>query len=144
MLVDRGHSLDHDRLDADGQQPGVRHDQRGAVAIADFPPEWLISAQVGVNLLQPTVFDHLRDRHLGSGTCKPFGQRHGDVFGALGPGDEDDGLSFGEFRHGAFPYWSWVARKAFRALSFVAVARRVVMACRPSVSCIVSVSSQSL
>jgi hypothetical protein len=58
------------------------------------------------------VLDYLSDGHLGRRTCQPLGKRQGDVFGALGPGAEDDGLGFGEFGHGGFLYSSLAARKA--------------------------------
>jgi hypothetical protein len=73
------------------------------MTIASLTPKWFAPAQVGVDLLQPAVFDHLGDGHLRRRTGQPLGQRQGDVLGALGPGTEDDGLSFGELRHGGVP-----------------------------------------
>jgi hypothetical protein len=61
---------------------------------------WFAAPQVVVDLLQPAVFDHLRDGHLRRRTVQPFGQRQGNVLGALGSGAEDDGLGFSQFRHG--------------------------------------------
>ena len=92
--------LHHHLLNPDGRQPRVGEHPRGAMPIAGFSPQWLIPPQVGVDLLQPAVFDHPRDGHLRRRTGQPLGQRQGDVFRALGLGAEDDGLGFGQLPHG--------------------------------------------
>ena len=63
-FADRGHRLHHHRLDANRQQSRIGDHQRGAVVVAGFPPERFAPAQVGVNLLQSAVADHLGDGHL--------------------------------------------------------------------------------
>jgi hypothetical protein len=61
------------------------------MTIAGFAPERLAAAQVGIDVLEPTIGDHAIDRHLGRRAMQTFGQRHGQIAGAGRRTAEDDG-----------------------------------------------------
>ena len=88
--------------DPNREQPNVGCNQRCAVPITGFAPEWLAAAQVCVDLLQPAVGGHAGDDHLGGRTMKPLGQWQGDVIRAPGSGGKDQALGLGQWGHRGF------------------------------------------
>jgi hypothetical protein len=98
-LAQNCHGLNYNRLNADGEEPGIGGDQGVALSVTGLAPEWITPPQDGLGLFEPAMFDHLADGHPGGRADWRLGQWERQIALALGGSGQDQALGFGEFGH---------------------------------------------